>query len=147
MISGGVVHQVPADLKKALTSNPQALTAWEDITPLVAVIGPELEEFVFRAMPLIDHFLHKIFVLVQSKPKWSLVALATCVTPDEQLHSHIFAQNQDPRGLPLRVANGVSSNKPTAASRESRVLKTAAIIRFRDVSGLLRLAHRSPGVV
>jgi len=24
-ISGGVVHQVPADLKKALTSDPQAL--------------------------------------------------------------------------------------------------------------------------
>ena len=27
-ISGGVVHQMPADLKKALTSDPQALTAW-----------------------------------------------------------------------------------------------------------------------
>ena len=33
-ISGGVVHQVPADLKKALTSDPKALTVWEDITPL-----------------------------------------------------------------------------------------------------------------
>jgi hypothetical protein len=33
-ISGGVVHEVPRDLKKALTSDPQALTAWEDITPL-----------------------------------------------------------------------------------------------------------------
>src|SRR6267378_4249476 len=33
-ISRGVVHEVPADLKKALTSDPQALTAWEDITPL-----------------------------------------------------------------------------------------------------------------
>ena len=33
-ISGGVVHEVPADLKKALTSDPQALRAWEDITPL-----------------------------------------------------------------------------------------------------------------
>src|SRR5438445_13441080 len=33
-ISTGVVHEVPADLKKALTSDPQALTAWEDITPL-----------------------------------------------------------------------------------------------------------------
>src|SRR5258707_7450164 len=31
--SSGVVHEVPADLKKALTSDPQALTAWEDITP------------------------------------------------------------------------------------------------------------------
>jgi uncharacterized protein YdeI (YjbR/CyaY-like superfamily) len=33
-ISGGVVHEVPADLKKALRSHPEALTAWEDITPL-----------------------------------------------------------------------------------------------------------------
>jgi uncharacterized protein YdeI (YjbR/CyaY-like superfamily) len=34
-ISSGMVHELPADLKKALTSDPQALTAWEDITPLV----------------------------------------------------------------------------------------------------------------
>ena len=33
-ISGGVVHKMPADLKKALASDRQALTAWEDITPL-----------------------------------------------------------------------------------------------------------------
>jgi hypothetical protein len=33
-ISSGVVHEVPADLKKALTSDAQALTAWEHITPL-----------------------------------------------------------------------------------------------------------------
>ena len=33
-ISSGVVHEVPADLKKALTSDPHVLTAWEDITPL-----------------------------------------------------------------------------------------------------------------
>jgi uncharacterized protein YdeI (YjbR/CyaY-like superfamily) len=33
-ISGGVVHEVPADLKKALVSDPKAFMAWEDITPL-----------------------------------------------------------------------------------------------------------------
>jgi hypothetical protein len=33
-ISSGVVHEVAADRKKTLTSDPQALTAWEDITPL-----------------------------------------------------------------------------------------------------------------
>src|ERR1700674_5072578 len=33
-ISSGVLHEVPADFKQALTSDPQALTAWEDITPL-----------------------------------------------------------------------------------------------------------------
>jgi hypothetical protein len=33
-ISSGVVHKLPADLKKALASDPQALAAWEDITPV-----------------------------------------------------------------------------------------------------------------
>lgn len=33
-VSGGVVHEMPADLKKALTSDPQALAVWEVITPL-----------------------------------------------------------------------------------------------------------------
>lgn len=33
-ISGGVVHELPADLRKALTSDKKALSAWEDITPL-----------------------------------------------------------------------------------------------------------------
>ncbi|MEO8286255.1 MAG: YdeI/OmpD-associated family protein [Chloroflexota bacterium] len=33
-ISSGVVHEVPADLREALTADPQALTAWEDLTPL-----------------------------------------------------------------------------------------------------------------
>jgi len=30
----GVAHRVPMDLRKALTSSPKALEAWEDITPL-----------------------------------------------------------------------------------------------------------------
>ncbi|HVM76767.1 MAG TPA: YdeI/OmpD-associated family protein [Candidatus Paceibacterota bacterium] len=33
-ISGGVAHPLPADLKKALASDPKALALWEDITPL-----------------------------------------------------------------------------------------------------------------
>jgi len=33
-ISGGVAHTLPADLRKALSSDPKALAAWEDITPL-----------------------------------------------------------------------------------------------------------------
>ena len=33
-ISSGVVHKVPADLRKALGSDLQALAAWEGITPL-----------------------------------------------------------------------------------------------------------------
>jgi hypothetical protein len=33
-ISGGVVHALPLDVRKALASHPKALKAWEDITPL-----------------------------------------------------------------------------------------------------------------
>lgn len=33
-IVGGVAHELPADLKKALITNPEALETWEDITPL-----------------------------------------------------------------------------------------------------------------
>lgn len=34
MISAGVVHEVPADLRLALLSDRAALAKWEDITPL-----------------------------------------------------------------------------------------------------------------
>ncbi|RJO61973.1 hypothetical protein C4544_01265 [candidate division WS5 bacterium] len=34
VIPGGVAHDLPADLRKALTSDRKALMAWEDITPL-----------------------------------------------------------------------------------------------------------------
>ena len=33
-VPGGVVHNLPGDLRKALIANPVALDAWEDITPL-----------------------------------------------------------------------------------------------------------------
>lgn len=33
-ILGGTVHKLPADLKKALTTDKSALAAWQDITPL-----------------------------------------------------------------------------------------------------------------
>jgi uncharacterized protein YdeI (YjbR/CyaY-like superfamily) len=33
-ISGGVAHALPADLRRALGADPEALAAWEDITPL-----------------------------------------------------------------------------------------------------------------
>ena len=33
-ISEGTVHKVPKDLREALTSDPKALTLWEDLTPL-----------------------------------------------------------------------------------------------------------------
>jgi hypothetical protein len=33
-VPGGVVHELPADLRAALVANPTALQAWNDITPL-----------------------------------------------------------------------------------------------------------------
>ncbi|HEY1956563.1 MAG TPA: YdeI/OmpD-associated family protein [Polyangiaceae bacterium] len=33
-VSGGVVHELPDDLRKALVANRAALAAWNDITPL-----------------------------------------------------------------------------------------------------------------
>src|SRR5919197_5595086 len=33
-ISSGTVHQLSTDLRKALTSDKEALAAWEDLTPL-----------------------------------------------------------------------------------------------------------------
>ena len=33
-ISGGVVHELPQDLRDTLSSDPKALQAWESLTPL-----------------------------------------------------------------------------------------------------------------
>lgn len=33
-VAGGVVHELPRDLREALIANPAALAAWADITPL-----------------------------------------------------------------------------------------------------------------
>lgn len=33
-IPGGTVHELPADLRKALLADPKGLAAWNDITPL-----------------------------------------------------------------------------------------------------------------
>ena len=33
-IPGGVVHDIPSDLRDALMRDPEALKTWEDITPI-----------------------------------------------------------------------------------------------------------------
>jgi Bacteriocin-protection, YdeI or OmpD-Associated len=33
-VAGGVVHELPSDLRAALVANPDALALWNDITPL-----------------------------------------------------------------------------------------------------------------
>jgi hypothetical protein len=34
VVTGGTVHKMPADVKKALTASPAARAAWESLTPL-----------------------------------------------------------------------------------------------------------------
>src|SRR4029077_16428789 len=34
VVSGGVVHTVPMDLRRVLVATPKVLAAWEDLTPL-----------------------------------------------------------------------------------------------------------------
>lgn len=34
VVPGGVVHELPTDLKKLLVTNADSLATWEDITPL-----------------------------------------------------------------------------------------------------------------
>jgi hypothetical protein len=50
VVSGGVVHTVPMDLRRVLIANPKVLAAWEDLTPLARnewicwVLWPKKEE-------------------------------------------------------------------------------------------------------
>jgi hypothetical protein len=34
VVSGGVVHTVPMDVRRVLIASPKAMAAWEDLTPL-----------------------------------------------------------------------------------------------------------------
>jgi len=54
-ISGGVVHTLPADLKKALSGDKNALAKWEDITPLARNEWICWIEFVKKAETRKEH--------------------------------------------------------------------------------------------
>jgi hypothetical protein len=59
----------------------------------VAVVGTNLEEDVLWAVPLVDYFLYKIFVMIQSEANWSFVPLPARVTLNMHLHLIIVAQD------------------------------------------------------
>lgn len=51
-IATGVAHNVPADLRKALTSDESALEQWEDLTPLARNDGQRLMPIpIYRVQP------------------------------------------------------------------------------------------------
>ncbi len=66
-ISSGTVHQLPPDLKKALSSDAKALAAWEDITPLARNEWICWVEFVKRAETRAEHITRVPKELKQGK--------------------------------------------------------------------------------
>src|SRR5690606_25158282 len=66
-IPGGVVHKMPADLKKALSSEPKALAAWRDITPLARNEWICWVVTVKRPETRIDHIKRTVVELQEGK--------------------------------------------------------------------------------
>ena len=64
-ISQGVVHTVPEDLKRALTSSPKALGKWEDITPLARNEWICWVTFVKKPETRVDHVRRTVSELVE----------------------------------------------------------------------------------
>jgi hypothetical protein len=52
----------------------------------VAIAGLELEKNMLGAVPLVDHVLHEILVVVQPKANGPLFGFATGVTLDLKIH-------------------------------------------------------------
>jgi len=57
----------------------------------IAVIRSQLEEDVFGSVPLIEHFLDKIFAFTQLKANRPFVCFTARITLNAQLHSCIVA--------------------------------------------------------
>lgn len=55
IISGGVAHQLPADLKKVLLADDEALKKWESLTPLARNEWICWVEFVKKAETRQEH--------------------------------------------------------------------------------------------
>lgn len=66
-ISEGVVHKLPADLKKALQADKDAFEQWEDITPLARNEWICWVEMTKKAETRADHVRRTVEELVQGK--------------------------------------------------------------------------------
>ena len=64
-VSSGVVHKVPADLHEALTSDPKALEAWEDLTPLARNEWICWTTFVKKAETRQEHIKRTVSELIE----------------------------------------------------------------------------------
>jgi hypothetical protein len=66
-ISGGVVHELPIDLKKVLASDSKTLSLWEDLTPLARNEWICWTTFVKREETRKDHVRRVISELKEGK--------------------------------------------------------------------------------
>jgi hypothetical protein len=66
-ISGGVAHELPADLKKALSADSTALTRWESLTPLARNEWICWVTFVKKEETRNDHIVRTIKELKEGK--------------------------------------------------------------------------------
>ncbi len=66
-IATGVVHEVPADLRRALLSDESALERWEDLTPLARNEWICWTVSVKKAETREDHVKRTITELMQGK--------------------------------------------------------------------------------
>jgi uncharacterized protein YdeI (YjbR/CyaY-like superfamily) len=66
-VAEGVVHKLPADLRKALLSSPAALAAWEDLTPLARNEWICWVESVKKAETRLQHVERTVAELIEGK--------------------------------------------------------------------------------
>lgn len=66
-ILGGVVHELPADLRKALLANKAALEKWQGLTPLARNEWICWVIFVKQAETRTDHVKRTVKELVEGK--------------------------------------------------------------------------------
>lgn len=66
-ISGGTVHNMPSDLRAALSSSQLALTAWESLTPLARNEWICWNTFVKQAKTREEHIKRTVTELQEGK--------------------------------------------------------------------------------
>jgi hypothetical protein len=77
-----------------------------------AILGPDLEELVFGAVPLIEHLLHEILVIIQLKTDRSFICFATGVTLNVQHHQESVSLMRLSDGKKLRRMVGRGRPEP-----------------------------------
>ena len=100
----------------------------------VAVVRADLEKYVFRSVPLVQHFLDHVLVAVQSETNRPLIGLLPGVAL--HLHSHPFILAQDAKSGPMDQV-GLGSLRDLTPNQARRITATRReFVRFLVVGAL-----------